>query len=835
MAPEQGNSLIPHSHAGTTDFELAGQLCYALLLREGDIPLSQMEALCRSAMASPEGQLLLADGDGKLQLPSAPLTWQPLLDEARQSGTVVLQNEALACPLSFRDKLLGLLMVSGKQGGYDTDEQRRFADLSALLAGTLHARQAFRQRQHDLSLMEAKVAEQRQILDHIHDSVLTMDLSGYITGWNKGAERLFGYSPAEAIGRHILFLYADDGSETLEEEDDLFYNAFLDHGSREFEVRRRKKSGEVFWASVSLSLSRDEEGQPMGLIGYLVDITDQLEREEKLRLHAKIFEYNSEAVIVTDDMQRIVSVNKAFCDITGYTEAGVKGSLPLLLQPTRDDPGLAAEIQVALASSGAWQGELWDRRKNGDTYPVWVSISSVKNTRGILSHYFLVFSDISERKEAERQIYRLAYYDALTGLPNRSLLFSLLEQALIEAQRNQTHGAVLFVDLDRFKTINDSFGHAAADALLKEVGQRLQIALRAEDVVARLGGDEFIVALFDITKREHAAVVAQKVLDALARPFQIEHHELLIGASIGIAVFPDDGRDAETLLRNADTAMYRVKQSGSGPLFYSQEMNLRSLERLKLENGLRRALERNEFRLHYQPQVDLTTGRIVGAEALLRWQHPELGMVPPGTFIALAEETGLIVPMGEWVLDTACRQAQTWRQLGHQDLTVAVNLSPRQFRPGLSQLVGSTLERHGLPGPNLELEITEGMLMHNSEAVLQMLEEFRQAGVRLALDDFGTGYSSLAYLKKFPIDNLKIDRSFVSGIPHDGDDTAIAKAIISMAKNLRLLVIAEGVETEEQLNCLREAGCDEIQGYHFSPPVPPEEFLLLLQKANEQA
>jgi len=832
MAPDQGNSFLPHLGGGATDFELAGQLCYALLLREGEIPVAQLEAMCRSAMASPEGTLYLANGDGTLELPASAGPWQALLEEARRSGTVATRPDALACPLTFRDMLLGLLAVGGKAEGYSALEHRRFGDLAALLAGALHARQAFNLRQEDLARMEAKVEEQSQILDHIHDSVITMDLSGYIMGWNKGAERLFGYTAAEAVGRHILFLYADDGSETLEEEDDLFYNAFLDHGRREFEVRRRKKSGEVFWASVSLSLSRNEAGEPAGLIGYLVDITNQLEREEKLRLHAKIFEHNSEAVIVTDAMQRVLSVNKAFCDITGFSEAEVRMSLPALLQPTRDDPELAAEIQVALASSGAWQGELWDRRKNGDTYPVWVSISSVKNTRGILSHYFLVFSDISERKEAERQIYRLAYYDALTGLPNRSLLFSLLEQALIEAQRNQTHGAVLFVDLDRFKTINDSFGHAPADALLKEVARRLQETLRAEDVVARLGGDEFIVALFDITKREHAALVGQKILDALAEPFQIEHHEVLLTASIGIAVFPDDGRDAETLLRNADTAMYRVKQTSGGPLFYSQEMNLRSLERLKLEGALRKAVERQEFRLYYQPQVELATGRIVGAEALIRWHHPEQGMIPPTAFIPLAEETGLIVSIGAWVLDAACRQGRLWREAGYEDLTIAVNLSPRQFRPGLSQLVNKTLERHDFPGENLELEITEGMLMHNSEAVMQMLEEFHQAGVRLALDDFGTGYSSLAYLKKFPIDNLKIDRSFVSGIPHDGDDSAIAKAIISMAKNLRLLVIAEGVETEEQLDFLRAAGCDEIQGYLFSPPVPVEDFQLLLERNN---
>jgi len=832
MAPEQAKALLPHPDSAASDFELAGQLCHNLLLRDGEIDAGPLAALCRNALASPEGELFLAAADGSLNLPAQAAPWRDLLEDARHSGSLTARPDALACPLTFRNQLLGLLLVSGKAEGYNEADQRRCAHLTALLAGGLHARLAFNRRQEDLARMESKVEEQSQILDHIHDSVITMDLSGYITGWNKGAERLFGYGPEEALGRHILFLYADDGSETLEEEDDLFYNAFLDHGRREFEVRRRKKSGETFWASVSLSISRNEAGQPAGLIGYLVDITGQLEREEKLRLHAKIFEHNSEAVIVTDAMQRILSVNRAFCDITGFTEAEVTGALPPLLQPTRDDPQLAAEIQVALASSGAWQGELWDRRKGGDTYPVWVAISSVKNNRGVLSHYFLVFSDISERKEAERQIYRLAYYDALTGLPNRSLLFSLLEQALIEAQRNQAHGAVLFIDLDRFKAVNDSFGHSAADTLLKEVARRLQETLRAEDVVARLGGDEFIVALFDITKREHADIVGHKILAALAEPFVIEHHEVLLSASVGIAVFPDDGRDAETLLRNADTAMYRAKQGNSGQLFYSQEMNLRSLERLKLENGLRRALERKEFRLYYQPQVELATGRIVGAEALIRWHHPELGLVSPNDFIPLAEETGLISAIGEWVLDAACAQGSQWRERGHEDLTIAVNLSPRQFRPGLSQRVADTLARHDFPGENLELEITESMLMHNSESIIQMLEEFQSAGVRLALDDFGTGYSSLAYLKKFPLDNLKIDRSFVSGIPHDSDDSAIARAIISMAKNLRLLVIAEGVETEAQLEFLRESGCDEIQGYLFSPPVPPEDFLILLERAN---
>ena len=831
MAPELGKSLIP-TPGGATDFEVAGQVCYALLLQEGDLPLAQLEALCCSAMASPHGCLVLADTETPLQTSACGLQWHGLLEDTRACGTLVASPDRLSCPLRFGGELLGILAVGGKADGYSEDDQRRFADLAGLLAGSLHARLDFKRRQEDLSEAEAKARQQAQILDNIHDSVITMDLAGYITGWNKGAERLFGYTPDEALGRHILFLYADDGSAPLEEEDDLFYNAFLENGSREFEVRRRKKSGELFWASISLSLSRDEVGAPNGLIGYLVDITDQLASEEKLRLHAKIFEHNSEAVLITNAEQTIISANRAFTEITGYREDEVRGQRPTLLDPAQADPTLADEIYGTLASAGAWQGELWDRRKDGDTYPIWVSISSVKNARGQLTHYLLVFSDITERKEAERQIYRLAYYDALTGLPNRSLLFSLLEQALAEAQRGQGHGAILFIDLDRFKNINDSFGHAAADALLKEVARRLQAALREEDVVSRLGGDEFVVALFDISRREDATLVADKLLESLAEPYQVDRHEVLLTASIGIAIFPDDGREAETLLRNADTAMSRAKQNGVGQLFYSNEMNQRTFERLKLEGKLRRALDRDEFRLYYQPQVDLASGRIVGAEALIRWHHPELGLLAPNDFIPLAEETGLIVPIGDWVIDTACAQSRAWVDTGFPALTVAVNLSPRQFRPGLPQRVIELLAQHQLPGEHLELEITESMLMHNSEQVIDMMQQFQEAGITLALDDFGTGYSSLAYLKRFPIDNLKIDRSFVSGIPHDGDDSAIARAIVSMAKNLRLGVIAEGVETDEQLGFLKEAGCDEIQGYLFSPPIPAEEFQLLLERTN---
>lgn len=678
-----------------------------------------------------------------------------------------------------------------------------------------------------LDRAENQMQRQYYILDQIHDSVITMDLDGFITGWNKGAERLFGYTEEEVLGHHILFLYADE-----QEEDELF-NAFLENGAREFEVRRRKKSGEVFWASITLSLVRNEAGKPTGIIGYLVDITERLSTAERLRLHAKIFEHNSEAVLVTDAQWRILSTNRAFTTITGWQESDVLGKLPTMIEPVERDPQLKAEVETALDSaSGTWQGELWDRRRGDELFPAWVSLSAVRGPRGELSHRFMVFSDITERKEAERQIYRLAYYDALTGLPNRSLLFSLLEQALAEAHRGRLHGALLFLDLNRFKNVNDSFGHHAADTLLREVAQRLTTALRREDVVARLGGDEFVIALFDIKEREHAGIVAQKLLDALGAPIQVGAHEVMISASIGIAIFPEDGRDSETLIRHADVAMYRAKQSGShGFLFYSQEMNLRSLERLKMEGGLKRALEREEFTLFYQPQLDLTSGRIVGAEALLRWRHPERGMVGPGEFIAIAEETGLIIPIGEWVLDAACAQARLWRDAGIP-VRVAVNLSSRQFRPTLPEQIARFLGHHGISGDLLELEITESILMHNGEQAVSLVERLREAGILLSLDDFGTGYSSLAYLKRFPVDNLKIDQSFIAGLPEDGSDAAIVRAIIGIARNLGRCVIAEGVETEAQQAFLRDAGCDEIQGFLFSRPLPAPEFGQLLARTN---
>lgn len=720
----------------------------------------------------------------------------------------------------------GCFSLAGRSGGYSGAERAQLSSLADLTGRLLHMQAHSERRTRELSQAELQNSRQAQVLDQIHDSVIIMDLAGYITSWNKGAERLFGYTAEEAIGRNILLLYVDENDNDIQ-----FRDAFLENGGREMEVRRRRKSGEIFWASLLLSLMRDSEGRPIGLIGYLSDITERLEAEEKLRLHARIFEHSEECIVISDADENIVSVNHAFCQITGYQEEEVLGQPLRMFDSDLQEEDFYQRMWQAIHATGSWHGELSGQKKNGTSFPKWASVSVMKNASGKVTHYFSIFSDISERKRAEERIHHLAYYDALTGLPNRSLLHRLVSQALAKSERDRSHGALLFIDLNRFKPINDTLGHNVGDHLLKLVAERFRKTLRNEDVVARLGGDEFVAALFNIAHREHAGIVAQKLLEALEDPFLIDGNELTLGASIGISVFPDDGQDTQTLLRYADVAMYRAKQaSHDNYMFYSQEMNQRAVNRLKIETGLRQALERNELLLHYQPKLDIASGAIIGAEALLRWRHPEVGMIPPGDFIPVAEESGLIVAIGAWVLEEACDQAILWQKAGLPKLKMAVNITARQFTTKLPHIIGALLARKGLATDRLELELTEGMLMHSAEGVIGMMDELHAMGITLSLDDFGTGFSNLSYLKRFPIDTLKIDSSFVKGIPSDPSDCAIAGAIVSMAKLLGHRVIAEGVESADQLAFLKSLGCDEIQGYLFSPAVPPEEFAQMLRE-----
>jgi diguanylate cyclase (GGDEF)-like protein/PAS domain S-box-containing protein len=477
--------------------------------------------------------------------------------------------------------------------------------------------------------------------------------------------------------------------------------------------------------------------------------------------------------------------------------------------------------------------EVKAQRRDGGVFPMELTLGEMR-IDGRLK-YACIMRDVTERKCAEERIHQLAHYDKLTGLPNRALFSQLLEQALAEAKYSKKQVAVLFIDLDRFKLINDSLSHDSGDAVLKQVARRLTEAQLKRNTIARFGGDEFVVLMRDCEIPTDAAEAAQRMLTAIAQPLLLEGQEYHLTASIGISAYPSDGENAQTILKNADIAMYRAKEHGKNNYqFYSAQMNLHSFERLVLERFLRHALEQDEFRVYYQPKIDLVSGCVTGMEALLRWVHPAMGMISPVKFIPLAEETGLIVPIGAWVLKAACEQNKRWADQGLPPLRVAVNLSARQFaQDDLHATILNVLEETGLPPELLELEITESVTMDNPEHAAALLRKLKALGIRLAIDDFGTGYSSLSYLKRFPIDNVKIDRSFIKDIPHDEDDVAITQAVIAMAHSLNLKVIAEGVESEEHVNFLREHGCEQAQGYLFGAPMSADDFTDLITRTGQ--
>ncbi len=551
----------------------------------------------------------------------------------------------------------------------------------------------------------------------------------------------------------------------------------------------------------------------------------------QLERAAKVFEYSKEAILVTDADSQIISVNRSFTEITGYQVEDVMGRTPKMFSSGRHDNEYYKLMWDAIIQKGSWQGEIWNKRKNGEIYPEDLTVISVKNDSGELVNFIAIFSDISERKMAEDRILQLAHYDVLTGLPNRVLFIDRLSQSLIQAQRNHTKVALLFLDLDRFKHINDTLGHDAGDQLLKMVSSRLMECVREQDTVSRQGGDEFIAVLPD-TDAAGAALVANKMLELVIQPYKIAEHILHISSSIGIAIYPDQAKDADTLIKLADVAMYEAKAAGRNRyMCFEPSMNSEAYERLTLENSLRVALERNELELYYQPQVDLIDNHIVGCEALIRWHHPERGMISPAMFIPLAEETGLIGPISDWVLQQAVQQCKDWRDKGLPDLVVAVNLSALQFREGnLQEQVRGLLAENDLPADMIDLELTEGILMEGVERTLLTLRELRDLGVGISIDDFGTGYSSLSYLKRFPIRKLKIDQSFVRDVILDSSDAAMVRTIIVMAHSLNLHTIAEGVETKEQAEFLREVGCERAQGYLFGRPMPAGDFAALFKK-----
>ncbi|WDG56966.1 EAL and GGDEF domain-containing protein [Pseudomonas chlororaphis] len=579
-----------------------------------------------------------------------------------------------------------------------------------------------------------------------------------------------------------------------------------------------------------LVLVWDELGAFEGVLGVGRDISQQRRAEKDLRMAATVFEHSTSAILITDPAGYIVQANEAFSRVSGYAVSQVLDQLPNMLTVDEQQEAHLRYVLKQLHQHSTWEGEVWLKRRNGEHYPAWVGITAVLDDEGDLASYVCFFTDISERKASEQRIHRLAYYDALTHLPNRTLFQDRLHTALQSAERQKSWVVLMFLDLDRFKPINDSLGHAAGDRMLKEMATRLLDCVDDDDTVARMGGDEFTLLLQPRTSREialnRAIHVAEQILASLVKPFVLEGREFFVTASIGIALSPQDGNELSQLMKNADTAMYHAKERGKNNFqFYQADMNASALERLELESDLRHALEQQEFILYYQPQFSGDGKRLTGAEALLRWRHPRRGLVPPGDFIPVLEELGLVVDVGDWVISEACRQLKAWHQAKVRVPKVSVNISARQFSDGqLGMRIATILKDTGLPPACLELELTESILMREVSEAMQILDGLKNLGLSIAVDDFGTGYSSLNYLKQFPIDVLKIDRTFVDGLPSGEQDAQIARAIIAMAHSLNLAVIAEGVETHEQLDFLREHGCDEVQGYLFGRPMPANSF-----------
>ena len=677
-------------------------------------------------------------------------------------------------------------------------------------------------------ITDLKSSEQRfraLFEDVEHIAVQGYDENRRVLFWNAASEGLYGYSRDEALGRCFDELIVPP---EMRAEVRRLHRAWVE-GGRPIpagEIEMLAKDGSRIPVFSSHTMLRNARG---GREMYCIDIDlrAQAEAREQLRLAAQVFENSGEAILIVDAGHRVIAANRAFSRISGHAEAEVLGREPAFLcGEAGDDAGTLAGIWAAVEAHGHWQGEVRSRRHDDTPYPAWLVASAVRDEGGALTHYIVIFADIGERKAIEARLAYLAHHDVLTGLPNRMLARDRLEQALALAARAQQRVALMFLDLDHFKNINDTLGHGVGDMLLQSVAARLESCVRRSDTVSRQGGDEFLIVLTALSELDSVSRIATDILDAMAPGFEIDGHALACSFSIGIALYPDDGADFDTLLLKADTAMYHAKEAGRNAYrFFTEHMNAEARERLQIQSLLHGAAERGELCLHYQPQFDLVSGELACAEALLRWNSAELGQVSPARFIPVAEESGLIVPVGEWALREACRQAESWRRTGFA-VPVAVNLSALQFRRSDPvELLERVLAESGLPAAQLELELTESVLVQDSGGgTLERLRRLKALGVSLAIDDFGTGFSSLAYLRRFPIDKLKIDQAFVRDIATDPEDAAIVNLVIELGRILRIRTVAEGVESEAQLRFLAERGCDMVQGYHFARPMTAAQF-----------
>lgn len=746
--------------------------------------------------------------------------------------------DGFACLEALRERLpsccttMPVVMLTGVE---DSDSIDRIFALGAsdfiskpIIWPLLAHRLQFVMRSHALT-HELKIREERLRLSMraAHQGFYDLDIRTGRAIVNDEYAAMLGYDPATFMETNTAWLERlhPEDRETVEET----YRSYVAGKLPEYRTEFRSACADGSWKwilSVGNIVERDSSGAPLRMLGMHTDINHLKQTEERLKLLAKVFESSGEGIMLCDASKKIIEVNQSFISSTGYLPDEVIGKDPKLLSSGHHDAAFYEQMNQALHAKGYWQGEVWNRRKNGELFAELLGISTVCDAQGRLTHYIAVFSDITERKATEAKIEYLAHHDALTNLPNRTLLRDRFEQAIAYAARNNTLIALLFLDLDHFKQINDTLGHDVGDHLLQGISTRLVNCLREVDIICRQGGDEFIIVLSELKDNDAVVQITQKILQQLNEPFDIDGIQITTSFSIGISIYPLDSQNFEGLLNKADTAMYAAKKQGRNTFrFFSSDMNIASTERVNMENDLRHALEKGEFSLHYQPQYSVKDRQLLGAEALLRWTKSTGEQVPPVKFIPVAEDSGLILPIGDWVLHEACRQNRIWHDAGLK-LTINVNVSAVQFKQGnMVESVQSALASSGLEPRYLELELTVTTLMEDIEAVITVMAELKKLGVTFAIDDFGGGYSSLSYIKRFAIDKLKISQSFVRDLSHGRqEDKAIVHAIIQLGETLNIQVQAEGVETEGQLNQLIQLGCGNMQGYYLNRPLSVVEF-----------
>lgn len=674
--------------------------------------------------------------------------------------------------------------------------------------------------------LEKSLSLLRATLESTADGIMMVNGKGEVVDWNQKFVEMWRIpsqmleSGKESIGFEYILSQLSDPESVIRDVQYLYENPDWQGELPEIHF----KDGRIF---ERFTQPQQVNTEIVGRVYSFRDVTQKRRADEELRIRERAIEASTHGVAIIDITREelpVIYINRSFERITGFNEQQALGCSLDTLQATRTDQVNQKRIQLAIRELREETVELECRRQNGEAYWCELSLAPVKDYSGKVRHYICIVNDITQRREMESQLVRQATHDALTALPNRVLLMDRVEQAILQAKKKKTMLGFLFLDLDRFKMTNDTLGHSIGDKLLQAVANRLLIATNDFDTVARLGGDEFVILLPDLATEQQAELMAREILQVLEKPFQIDQHSLKITGSLGISYYPRDGLDYESLMKNADLSMYHAKDCGRNNYrVFDAEMNRRVINSMQLDSALRDALKREEFFLVYQPLIDLKKDRVVGVEALIRWQSHLLGQVPPLDFIGMAEENGLILPIGEWVLEEACLQTVRWHKQGYKDMTVAVNISGRQFRQTrLPELIASILARTGLPPRCLELELTESLLVEDVQNAVEIMFQLKDMGVRIVIDDFGTGYSSLSYLKQFPVDKLKIDRSFISEIASNENDAAISRAIINLGHSLNLQVLAEGVETALQKDFILNHGCDFAQGYYFKPPHKPD-------------